>query len=238
MPAEPHRRSVRVVTWNLHACVGGDGRFDPERVVEIVRGLSPDIIALQEVEARRHLTRGLDVFAFLRERVGGHAAEARTIMTAEGDYGHMLLSRWPLRRVQVHDISVAGREPRGIVEAEALSPFGSIRMIGAHFGLRRGERRRQTAALRALVDPGSDGAAIVAGDFNELRHRSATHRALSPHFHGTTVFATFPSWRPLVALDRIWCRPPLRVHRSRVLRSARSASDHLPLIADLEWVGP
>jgi endonuclease/exonuclease/phosphatase family metal-dependent hydrolase len=238
MPAEPHPRSLRVVTWNVHACVGGDGRFDPDRVASIVRDLSPDIVALQEVESRRHLSGGLDMFAFLRERVGGHAAEARTIMTEEWDYGHMLLSRWPLRRVQAHDISVAGREPRGIVEAETLSPFGPIRVIGAHFGLRRRERRLQTATLRAIVDPGSDGAAIVAGDFNELRRRSATHRSLAPHFHGTTIFATFPSWRPLVPLDRIWCRPPLRVHRSRVLRSARSASDHLPLIADLEWVGP
>lgn len=238
MQAEPHRRSLRVVTWNVHACVGGDGRFDPDRIVSIVRGLSPDIIALQEVESRRFGTGGCDAFTFFRERVGGHAAEARTITTEEGDYGHMVLSRWPLRQARAHDISVAGREPRGIVEVEALSPFGPIRVIGAHFGLRRRERRLQTATLRAIVDPESDGAAIVAGDFNELRRRSATHRALSPHFQGTTIFATFPSWRPLVPLDRIWCRPPLRVLRSHVLRSARSASDHLPLIADLEWVGP
>jgi endonuclease/exonuclease/phosphatase family metal-dependent hydrolase len=225
------------VTWNVHACVGGDGRFDPDRVVTIVRDLSPDIIALQEVEAGRHLTGGLDMFAFLREGIGGHTAEARTITTTEGDCGHMLLSRWPLRHARTHDISVAGREPRAILEVEALSPFGPFRVIGAHFGLRPTERRMQTAALRAIVDPESDGAAIVVGDFNELRRRSATHRALSPHFQGTTIFATFPSWRPLVPLDRIWCRPPLRVYRSRVLRSARAASDHLPLIADLELLG-
>lgn len=237
MPTDPHGGALRVVTWNVHACVGVDRKFDPDRVVEIVRGLSPDIVALQEVEARRHRS-GMDMFAFLREGIGGHAAEARTIVTAEGDYGHMVLSRWPLRGARVHDVSVVGREPRNILEVEALSPFGPIRLFAAHFGLRRSERRLQTATLRSVVDPGSVGAAIVAGDFNELRRRSATLRALSPHFHGTTIFATFPSWRPLLPLDRIWCRPPLRVHQSRVLRGARSASDHLPLIADLEWVGP
>ncbi len=238
MPADPHRRSLRIVTWNVHACVGGDGRFDPDRVVTIVRDLSPDIVALQEVDSRRFGTVGFDAFTFFRERIGDHSAEARTITTEAGDYGHMVLSRWPLRHVRTHDISVPRREPRNILEVETVSPFGPIRVIAAHFGLRRSERRLQTAALRAVVDPGSDGAAIVAGDFNELRRHSATHRALSPQFQGTTIFATFPSWRPLVPLDRIWCRPPLRVQRSRVLRSARPASDHLPLIADLEWVGP
>jgi endonuclease/exonuclease/phosphatase family metal-dependent hydrolase len=236
MPVDPHRPSLRVVTWNVHACVGGDGRFDPDRVVSIVRNLSADIVALQEVESRWHMTRGLDVFAFLREHIGGHAAEARTITTADGDYGHMVLSRWPLRDPRVHDISVAGREPRGIVDVGTLSPSGLVRFVAAHFGLDRGERRLQTAALRAIVDQGPDGAAIVAGDFNELRRRSATHRALSPTFESAATVATFPSRRPLLALDRVWCRPPLRVRHSRVLPSARTASDHLPLITDLEWV--
>jgi endonuclease/exonuclease/phosphatase family metal-dependent hydrolase len=236
MPADPHLRLLRIVTWNVHACVGGDGRFDPDRVVAIVRGLSPDIVALQEVEARRSRTGGLDVFAFLREQVLGHTAEARTITTADGDYGHMVLSRWPLHATRVHDISVAGREPRGIADATALAPFGPIRVIGAHFGLDRRERRKQTAALRAIVGSGPDGAAIVAGDFNELRRRSATHRALSPEFQGVAPVATFPSRRPMFALDRIWCRPPLSVRHSRVLPGARAASDHLPLIAELDWV--
>ena len=226
---------LRVATWNVHSCIGSDGRHDPDRIRRIVRTIGADIVALQEVDSRID---GHDGFEDLGAALGPDRAHCRTLQTPDGDYGHMLLSRWPLRRVQAHDISVAGREPRGIVEAETLSPFGPIRVIGAHFGLRRRERRLQTATLRAIVDPASDGAAIVAGDFNELRRRSATHRALSPHFHGTTVFATFPSWRPLVPLDRIWCRLPLRSQRSRVLRSARSASDHLPLIADLEWIGP
>ena len=236
MSADTHRPSLRVVTWNVHACVGGDGRFDPDRVVAIVRGLSPDIVALQEVEARRSRTGGLDVFAFLREQICGHAAKARTITTADGDYGHMVLSRWPLHASRVHDISVAGREPRSIVDATALAPFGPIRVIGAHFGLDWRERRKQTAALRTVVESGPDGAAIIAGDFNELRRRSATHRALSPTFDAAATIATFPSRRPLVALDRIWCRPPLSVRHSRVLPGARTASDHLPLIAELDWV--
>lgn len=227
---------MRVVTWNVHACVGGDGRFDPDRVLSILRGLSPDIVLLQELDLRQRLSGGLDVFAFFEAHLGGHAAAARTITTTSGDYGHTILSRWPLRHPRVHDISVAGREPRAIIDVEATSPFGSLRVIGAHFGLKRSERRTQTEALRALIEMAPDGAAIVAGDFNELRLRSATHLALAPAFHAANAVATFPSWRPLFALDRIWCRSPLCIRQSRVLRAARAAADHLPLIADLDWI--
>ena len=225
------------MTWNVHACVGRDGRFDPLRVASILRGLSPDIVALQELDSRRRRTHGLDVFVFFREHLGCYAAEARTVTTVEGNYGHVVLSRWPLANPRVHDISVAGREPRAIIDVEAISPFGPIRVFGTHFGLKRSERRMQTAALRAIVDRERDGAAIVIGDFNELRRRSATHRALIPTFHTGPIFATFPSRRPLFALDRIWCRSPLRVGQSHVLRGAGGASDHLPLIADLDWIG-
>lgn len=228
---------MRVVTWNVHACIGRDRRFDPLRVASVLRGLSPDIVALQEVDTRLRQARGLDVFAFFQEHLGGHAAVARSITTADGHYGHMVLSRWPLRHPRVHDISVAGREPRTLIDVEAHAPFGPIRVFGAHFGLKRSERRGQTAALRAVVDRDRDGAAVVMGDFNELRRRSATHLALAPTFHAGPVFATFPSWRPIFALDRIWCRKPLRVARGHVLRGARGASDHLPLIADLDWIG-
>ncbi len=227
---------MRVVTWNVHACIGRDGKFDPLRVAAILRGLSPDIVALQEVDSRRRKAHGLDVFVFFREHFGGHAAEARMVTTTEGDYGHMVMSRWPLGRRRIHDISIAGREPRAVIDVDALSPFGPIRVFGAHFGLKRSERRMQTAALRAVVDRARDGAAIVLGDFNEFRRRSATHRALIPTFHACPIFATFPSRRPFFALDRIWCRSPLRVARSHVLRGAGGASDHLPLIADLDWI--
>lgn len=226
-----------MLTWNVHACVGGDGRFDPDRVASIVCRVAPDVVALQEVDSRARRTNSLDVFAYLRERIGGHAAEARTIETSDGDYGHLLLSRWPIHCAAVHDITVAGREPRALIEVEAVSPNGHLRVIGAHFGLRRGERRGQTQALHALMHKQPNGATIVAGDFNELRRSSATHVGLTPAFHAVRADATFPSWHPVFALDRIWCRPPLRVRKSRVLRDARAASDHLPLVADLDWIG-
>ncbi len=109
--------------------------------------LSPDIVALQEVDSRRRRSNGLDVFVFLRDRIGGHAAEARTIETDDGDYGHVVLSRWPLRRSGVHDISAAGRERRAIIDLEAQTP------------LRTGAGDRRPFRAQARREEGADGGA-------------------------------------------------------------------------------
>ena len=44
----PSSSSVRVATYNVHECVGTDGRQDPDRIASVVGELDADIIALQE----------------------------------------------------------------------------------------------------------------------------------------------------------------------------------------------
>ena len=39
---------MRVATYNVHSCIGGDGRHDPERVATVIAELNADIVALQE----------------------------------------------------------------------------------------------------------------------------------------------------------------------------------------------
>src|SRR3546814_12837658 len=112
-PAAP--ATVRLLTWNLHAGIGPDGRFDLDRIVTLVRHHDPDIVALQEIDSRG---RGDDSpFDMLAAALGSHAAEARTITAPDGYYGHALISRWPLHDVAVHDLSVHRREPRRAIEA-------------------------------------------------------------------------------------------------------------------------
>jgi endonuclease/exonuclease/phosphatase family metal-dependent hydrolase len=44
---------LRVLSWNVHGCVGGDGRFDPERVARVIERHRPDVALLQERSTRR-----------------------------------------------------------------------------------------------------------------------------------------------------------------------------------------
>ena len=88
------RTAVRVLTWNLHAGIGPDGRYDLGRIVGLVQKHDPDIVALQEIDSRGRGEQS--PFAFLAQALGSHAAEAKTIVAPDGYYGHALISRWPL----------------------------------------------------------------------------------------------------------------------------------------------
>lgn len=235
MAGERIAGAIRVLTWNVHACVGTDGRFDVARVAAVIRGLEPDIAAIQEVDSRDHVAGALDTFDCLRREVGAYAAEAKTIAGEGGEFGHMIASRWPLLESAVHDVSSPRRQPRQIIEATIETPAGPVRVVAAHLGLRRGERRRQIHALREIVERGPNLPLLLMGDFNEWHRRGAAHRALADIVGIGPTPATFPSALPVLPLDKITCRPIGSILRLWTVRAARAASDHLPLVADVRW---
>jgi len=222
--------TIRVLTWNVHSCIGTDRRFDPERVKDVIHALRPDIAALQEVDSRRDLRDGFDL---LGNTLGGHRAEVRTIRTPDGDYGHMLLSRWEIAAWTHHDLSFKRREPRSLIEARIETEYGPVSVLAAHLGLNPGERRRQTITVAALAE--ADGLpTVVMGDFNEPTGRGTAGKMLGRIFRSAGRLPTFPSRWPLFPLDRIWFEPAFALVRSGVHRDAGPASDHLPLWADLK----
>jgi endonuclease/exonuclease/phosphatase family metal-dependent hydrolase len=224
--------SIRVLTWNVHGCVGSIGRFDPDAVIESLREIAPDIVALQEIDARTHTANDLDTFEYLREKLAWHTVEARTIRTDGGDYGHAIFSPWPIESGCTLDLSVEGFEPRAAVGGE-IRKLG-VTVYAAHLGLRARERRAQIAKLIAQIERHDCESMIVLGDFNEWRRRGGVaSRALSPTFAPAAAMPSFPSWRPFFALDRIWCGAALEPVGARAIRRLARLSDHLPVVADL-----
>lgn len=224
------RPGLRVLTWNVHSCIGTDGRLDPERVCRHIRTIDPDIAALQEVDSRRDRRDGFDL---LGHCLGDHRAEVRTVRTPDGDYGHMLLSRWPISAWREHDITFGSREPRSMIEATIESALGRINVLCLHLGLVRRERRQQGLKIEELAEA-DNRPTIVMGDFNEPTGRGPIARLLSRSFRSAGRRRTWPSLGPLLPLDRIWFEPSLTLVRSDVHLAARRASDHLPLWADLQ----
>jgi endonuclease/exonuclease/phosphatase family metal-dependent hydrolase len=224
---------IRVLTWNVHSCIGTDRRFDPERVKAIIHSLDPDIAALQEVDSRRDLRDGFDL---LGNALGNHRATVRTVRTADGDYGHMLLSRWEITTWRHHDLSFRRREPRSLIEARIQTDAGPLSILAAHLGLNHGERREQAGKIVALAQA-DDLPTVILGDFNEPTGRGTAARMFGKIFRSVGRLATFPSRWPFLPLDRIWFEPSLDLIDTGVHRDAARASDHLPLWADLQLHG-
>jgi len=109
---------------------------------------------------------------------------------------------------------------------------GTFRVIAAHFGLSLRERRSQAKRLVALAQR-HPTPTVMLGDFNDWFWPGSLRDVLRHEFPARTRHATYPSWCPLLRLDRIFCWPSHTLVRSFVDRSARRASDHLPVIADI-----
>jgi endonuclease/exonuclease/phosphatase family metal-dependent hydrolase len=165
--------------------------------------------------------------------------EGVTLQDERGHYGNALLSRLPAGRIRLHDLSIAGREPRGAIELNSRVNGVDVRLVATHLGLRPGERRYQVQRLLPVFEGGAGRVDVLLGDLNEWFLYGRLLRRLHRLFGALPAPATFPAKWPVFALDRLWARPrsvvkSLQAHSSPL---AREASDHLPLVAELE-IGP
>ncbi len=232
MSAEPAARPLTVATWNVHGGVGRDRRYSPARIADVVLETGADVIALQEVGSRNASDVLLDA---LVGGTGFAAVDGWTCRRGGCDFGNVVLSRFPIVAAHRLDLTVRGREPRGALDVVASTPHGALRVIGTHLGLRPGERRAQVRKLLGALARETPLPTVLTGDVNEWYLWGRPLRWLHRRFAPTPAPATFPAWRPVLSLDRLWTQPAsllteLRVHRSAL---ARAASDHLPLVATL-----
>jgi endonuclease/exonuclease/phosphatase family metal-dependent hydrolase len=223
--------TVRIMTWNIHGAFGRNPRFDLARVTALIRRWDPDIVALQEVDSRRALAGAADPFEYLTGAVGHHGIGAKSLTSKDGDYGQMLISRWPLHAHEICDISFPEREPRRAIRAEVTTPAGPLTVIATHLGLSIRERRSQARVLTKLA--AGEGPTVVAGDFNDWFWPGSVRAVLARVLGGRTHDRTFPSRFPMFRFDRIYCRPREALVRSFIDKEARALSDHLPVIADV-----
>lgn len=226
-------KRLRIASYNIHRAIGRDGCESPERIATVLHELDADIIALQEVGYASG-TPG-NVLEYLGESIRAHVIEGVTLQDDRGHYGNAVLSRIPAGSIHLHDISVAGREPRGAIELSLQVNGVALQVIATHLGLRPGERRHQVERLIPLFAASTADIKILLGDLNEWFLWGRPLRRLHRLFGRTPAPATFPAHWPCIALDRLWVQPlsamnSLRAHNSP---AAKIASDHLPLIAEL-----
>lgn len=214
---------LRIASYNVHGCVGIDGRKDAARTAQVIRELECDTVGLQEVDYR------LD---YIGQRVGMQVIPGLTLLRHDGPFGNALLTTRKVLDVRRLYLGYGRREPRNALDVDLEVCGQKLRVIVTHLGLFPAERRWQVRKLLELMRATNERL-VILGDINEWLPLSRPLRWLNRLLGHSVADRSFPSRWPLVALDRVWVRPrpallALKAHRSPL---ARVASDHLPVKA-------
>lgn len=240
------------MTYNVHRCRGSGGRDSTDDIRTVIAEAAPDVVALQELDApetdedegahhARDIARGLGMTLLF----------CRTFRRGVGFYGHALLSRSPLTlmRVTTFESINPSSEPRGAIWAKTTIGAHALDVVSTHLGVSRRDRDHQSRELLGEQWLGSTEMGplrILCGDLNAVQH-ARTYRRFSSQMKdaqralpGHRPVPTFPSALPVFRIDHVFVTPGIQVravNRTHDTR-ARRASDHLPLIIDLEIKNP
>jgi endonuclease/exonuclease/phosphatase family metal-dependent hydrolase len=239
----------RILTYNVHRCVGVDRRLDVDRVVEVIAALQPDIVALQELDVGRMRTGGVDQAHEIAQQLDMKCHFHAALKVEEELYGDAILTAYPERLVKVGPLPGHPRipqlEPRGALWICVEIHGRPVQVINTHLGLVPREQQIQAAFLAGpswLRHPAFSGPRILLGDFNatgaSMVYRTFAAklqpaRRLAPR---ATPTSTFPSTLPVLRIDHLFVSPEIVVRDvfAPFDPLTRAASDHLPLVMDFE----
>jgi endonuclease/exonuclease/phosphatase family metal-dependent hydrolase len=243
----------RIVTYNVHRCVGNDRRLDVARIVGVLANLEPDIVALQELDVGRRRTGGVDQAHEIAQGLDMACHFNAALTVEEERYGDAILTCFPERLVKKGALPGYARiralEPRGALWVEVEVDGAPLQVINTHLGLVPREQQIQAACLAGeawLQSPGCQGPTILLGDFNATA-TSVAYRTLVQRLGPArrlaarqTPTATFPSPLPVLRIDHVFVSPQVRVLNifAPFAPITRQASDHLPLVMDFELADP
>jgi len=248
-------RHVRLMTYNVHGCRGMDGRYSVERIARVIAREKPHVVCLQELDQERQRSGHVDQAHEIASRLesGYHFHSVRE--ADDGRFGDAVLSRLPLRVLRAGPLPALETrlelEPRGVLWVEVDADGETIQVMNTHLSIAERERRLQVEALVGqewLGHPDCRGPVVLAGDLNATS-TSYTGRRLSGVLRDAVLAdprrrrlgerrpRTWSGRMPILRIDHVFTSAHFRVVGLDVPRTrlTRTASDHLPLVVDLEW---
>lgn len=251
------RNTLRVMTYNIHTGVGIDKRLDLERIAKVINRVRPDLVGLQEIDRGVERTNRRDEIAELAKLTRMEYAFAPNLRYQGGWYGVAVLSRYPIlgfdhRRF----LSLREAERRGYLRVEVAVDGELLNFVTTHLDYKFADGRlfeteQLLKDLTAVKTP-----LIVVGDFNDEPTGSSYELMLtrfadawspgnkggkekSDDIKGNSRGLTYPADKPTKRIDYIFYRDGESARHSIVKRAwtiDTTASDHLPIVAEIECV--
>jgi endonuclease/exonuclease/phosphatase family metal-dependent hydrolase len=242
LSSEPFRpRTLRVMSYNIHVGIGMDKKLDLQRIAAVINAERPDLVGLQEVDRGVQRTQRIDEMVELARLTRMDYAFAFNLAYQGGQYGVAILSRLPIRATEHrHFKNLREAERRGFIRAEITFHGRKLNFVTTHLDYqfedgRLFETQQLLSALKDIQDP-----LIVVGDFNDIPV-GQSYKLMSESFadawmgkqSGDNGFS-YPADKPVKRIDYIFLRrtDALRAKRAWVVNTL--ASDHIPVVADLE----
>lgn len=238
---------VRVLTYNVHACVGMDGQLSPDRVARVIAQSGADIICLQELDVFRKRSGNRDQAHAIAESLSMRHQFHPAWHIEQEQFGNAILTRFPMRVVKAEPLHhhKEDRSRRSALWVEVdIDEHRSIQIINTHLSIYPTEQRIQARQLdEEWVQPAKLlGPVVLCGDLN-ARPNSTTCKTLRrslldvESFDSNPTHPTLFSPFPLTRVDHIFVSEDLKSSSNQVLQSrlAKIASDHLPLMSSLKF---
>lgn len=202
-----------------------------------------DIVCLQEVVGASKKLKHTSQYEVLADQIWPHYAYGKNAIHSNGHHGNVILSQYPFLQFKNSDVSNHRFERRGVLHGlvNTSKKFKhDLHVMTLHFDLMSWGRQRQVEKLCKLIELSVPDKAplIICGDFNDwreeisetLQNKVGLNEA---HMQLKGAHArTFPTFVPLLKLDRIYFRN-LNIEKVERLDTAswHRLSDHLPLSA-------
>ncbi len=245
-------KTLHIATFNIHKGVSHfSARFSLHHQREILRKTTADIVFLQEVrDVHAMHSKRFEAWpeqgqaSFLAEAIWPDYAYGKNAVYPAGHHGNALLSKFPIIKSHNADISAHATEERGMLHCEVQVPGWDepLHAICVHLGLFAKWRRAQLHGIAEYIDTHvpSHAPLMIAGDFNDWSTRAGGSFASRLDLHEVFEQHTgkharsFPSWMPLLKLDRIYVRG-FHIHHAEIHSGAGflKVSDHAMLTATL-----
>src|SRR5437764_10902104 len=234
-------KTLRVMTYNIYVGVGMDKKLDLPRIAAVINGQRADLVGLQEVDRGVERTGRIDEIAELAKLTHMDYAFAFNLKYQGGQYGVAILSRYPIRATD-HRLYLNTREAerRGFIRAEVNIDGRVVNFATTHLDYQYEDGRVFEAEqlLAGLKDV--KGPLIVVGDFNDVPTGGA-YKLMSERFADAWIEngasdqgLSYPADKPAKRIDYILSRRTDRIRSKKAWTVNTLASDHVPVVADLE----
>jgi endonuclease/exonuclease/phosphatase family metal-dependent hydrolase len=241
--AEQKPTTLRVMSYNIHHGEGLDKRVDLERIAAVIKAEKADIVGLQEVDKGVERTARRDMPAELAALTGMTCVFSNNFHHQGGKYGNAVLTRFPVKSwSNRHYKMLRPGEQRGIIQVLMEVEGRPLMFMNTHIDYRGddSERWENTKEIKELVDAYSDVPTIIVGDFNDYSHSRVYKRLTEFLVDAWTVAGegdgfTIPANKPNRRIDYIFYTPASPIVPKRVWVPVTEASDHRPVVAELEF---